>query len=76
MPILSNFYQQLIKLIENSDNKIISEEVISQSFPEFEIISKTALSKWLKHLMEIGLIERPNSRKKEYTLPKSIDDVN
>jgi predicted Rossmann fold nucleotide-binding protein DprA/Smf involved in DNA uptake len=69
MPLLSSFYQQLIILIESSDNKIISEEAIAQSFIEFEIISKTALHKWLKHLTELGLIERPNSRKKEYSFP-------
>lgn len=76
MPILSSFYQQLIRLIENSDNKLISEEAISQSFPEFEIINKTALLKWLKHLTELGLIERPNSRKKEYSFPKSSNNTN
>jgi hypothetical protein len=76
MPLLSNFYELLLKLIDNSDNNVISEETISESFPEFEIISKTALPKWLKHLTEIGLLERPDSRKKEYALPKSKNDAN
>lgn len=70
MPLLSAFYLQLCSHIQNSGKEVISEEAISDNFPELELISKTALSKWLKQLVDKGLITRPNARKKEYGLPK------
>lgn len=73
MPLLSSFYQQLKAMIQTSNQETLKEDDISKSFPEFEVISKTALSKWLKQLVDLELITRPNSRKKEFGLPKSTD---
>ena len=69
MPVLTVFYKQLAELIKQDPTKQVSEDAISQHFPEFELISKTALAKWLKQLQELGLIVRPNAKKKVYALP-------
>lgn len=72
-PLLDSFYQQLCVLIETQTKNLISEDTLIKHFPEFEIISKKALSSWLKYLVEQGLLLRPNSRKKEYSLPSRTE---
>ena len=69
-PLLDNFYQQLIELIEIQPEKIIDKTVIDSYFPEFELIGKTALGKWLKELVEQEKLIKTKSRKPQYTLPK------
>ncbi|MDU0355769.1 DNA-processing protein DprA [Paraglaciecola aquimarina] len=76
MPLLNQFYTQLCELISQQSNKIVSKSLLESYFPEFEIISKTALDKWLKHLVEQNKITNPNARKKEYGLPSQIDAKN
>lgn len=77
MPLFNNFYQQLKSLFEqqtnNTDLECININVIENHFPEFQIIGKTALDKWLKYLVDRGLLIRPNKRKKEFCLPGSND---
>ena len=68
MPLLTQFYQQLVALLKAQNNKLISEDSIKEHFPEFDIMPKTALTKWLKQLNELGLLVRPHARKKEYRL--------
>ena len=68
MPLLTQFYQQLVALLKAQNNKLISEDSIKEHFPEFDIMPKTALTKWLEQLSELGLLVRPNTRKKEYSL--------
>lgn len=68
MPLLTQFYEQLAALLKAKNNKLISEDRIKEHFPEFDIMGKTALTKWLKQLNELGLLVRPNARKKEYSL--------
>jgi predicted Rossmann fold nucleotide-binding protein DprA/Smf involved in DNA uptake len=69
-PLLDNFYQQLSRLIERQPQQIIDKTVIDSHFPEFELIGKTALSKWLKELVEQEKLIKAKSRKPQYTLPK------
>ena len=73
MPLLNSFYQQLTALFEqHTKNKIdvcIDIEIIESHFPEFQLIGKTALDKWLKYLVENDLLLRPVARKKEFCLP-------
>ena len=69
-PLLDNFYQQLIVLIEIQPEKIIDKTIIDNHFPEFELIGKTALGKWLKELVEQEKLIKTKSRKPQYTLPK------
>jgi predicted Rossmann fold nucleotide-binding protein DprA/Smf involved in DNA uptake len=69
MPLLTSFYHQLVSLIHVSDKLLVTEDQIKSLFPEFDLIGKSALASWLKHLVEIKLLVRPNARKKEYTLP-------
>lgn len=69
-PLLDNFYQQLCALIELQPQQIIDKTVIDSHFPEFEIMGKQALDKWLKHLVEQDKLVKPHARKKQYTLPK------
>lgn len=69
MPLLANFYGQLVSIIQASDKSLVSEEQLKTLFPEFDLMGKSALANWLKYLVEIELLVRPNTRKKEYTLP-------
>ncbi|AWB57837.1 DNA-processing protein DprA [Colwellia sp. Arc7-D] len=68
-PLLDNFYHQLCVLIQAQPKNLIDISELENHFPEFEIMGKTALDKWLKHLVEIDKLVKPNARKKQYTLP-------
>jgi predicted Rossmann fold nucleotide-binding protein DprA/Smf involved in DNA uptake len=68
--ILDYFYQQLCGLIERQPERIIDKTEIDTHFPEFEIMGKQALDKWLKYLVEQEKLVKPHARKKQYTLPK------
>jgi predicted Rossmann fold nucleotide-binding protein DprA/Smf involved in DNA uptake len=70
MPVLDIFYIQLCELIGQQVNGLIDKPTLDEHFSEFEIIGKTALDKWLKHLVEKGKLLKPNAKKKQYTLPK------
>lgn len=69
-PLLDSFYQQLCELIENHPKQLIDKSELDSHFPEFEIMGKQALDKWLKHLVEEGKLARPSAKKKQFTLPK------
>lgn len=68
------FYEQLKHLFETHTNTEIQETLtlsaIESHFPEFEIMGKTALDKWLKYLVDKDLIVRPKKNKKEFCLPR------
>lgn len=68
-PLLDSFYQQLCELITKHPQRIIEKTTLDSYFPEFEIMGKQALDKWLKHLVEQGKLVRPSSKKKQFTLP-------
>ncbi len=68
-PLLDNFYRQLCELIVQQPQKIIDKTTLDSHFPEFEIMGKQALDKWLKHLVEQGKLVRPSAKKKQFTLP-------
>lgn len=73
-PLLNVFYEQLKHLFETHTNTEIQETLtlsaIESHFPEFEIMGKTALDKWLKYLVDKDLIVRPKKNKKEFCLPR------
>lgn len=73
MPLVKSFYQQLDIIFkqhrEKTGQKCIDISLIEEYFPEFQFMGKTALDKWLKHLIENELLIRPNARKKQYCLP-------
>ncbi len=73
MPVLSNFYEQLTILFEKHTNNVnlecVDYSLIEEHFPEFRLISKTALDKWLKYLVQQELLIRPNKQRKEFCLP-------
>ncbi|MCF1456570.1 MAG: DNA-processing protein DprA [Shewanella sp.] len=75
MPLVKSFYQQLDTIfkqhLEKTGQKCLDISLIEQHFPEFQFIGKTALDKWLKHLVDNGLLLKPNARKKQFTLPKA-----
>jgi predicted Rossmann fold nucleotide-binding protein DprA/Smf involved in DNA uptake len=68
-PLLDSFYLQLCKLIEQQPQHLIDKTTLDSHFPEFEIMGKQALDKWLKHLVEQGKLIRPSTKKKQFTLP-------
>lgn len=68
-PLLDSFYLQLCKLIEQQPQHLIDKTTLDSHFPEFEIMGKQALDKWLKHLVEQGKLIRPSAKKKQFTLP-------
>lgn len=68
-PLLDIFYLQLCKLIEQQPQHFIDKTTLDSHFPEFEIMGKQALDKWLKHLVEQGKLVRPSAKKKQFTLP-------
>ncbi|MBR9867118.1 MAG: DNA-processing protein DprA [Oceanospirillales bacterium] len=69
-PLLKEFYMQISDVLLQQNNRMISKDLLVDKFPEFEIMGKTALDKWLKHLVDLGLLIKPHTRKKEYSLPK------
>ena len=69
-PLLKEFYVKISGILLEQNNCVISTSLLADKFPEFGIIGKTALDKWLKHLVELDLLIKPNSRKKEYLLPQ------
>lgn len=68
-PLLKQFYLQLVDHIGETTEQLITKEQLEKQFPEFEIMGKTALDKWLKHMVELGLLVKPHAKKKEYMLP-------
>ena len=73
MPLLNSFYQQLKVLFDQHAipgvQEYIDIKLIEERFPEFEIMGKTALDKWLKYLVDKKLLIRSSKRKKEFCLP-------
>ena len=69
MPLLDSFYHQLCELIAQQPKQLIDKTALDSHFPEFEIMGKQALDKWLKHLVEQGKLVRPSAKKKQFTLP-------
>ena len=69
MPLLDSFYHQLCELITQQPKQLIDKTALDSHFPEFEIMGKQALDKWLKHLVEQGKLVRPSAKKKQFTLP-------
>jgi predicted Rossmann fold nucleotide-binding protein DprA/Smf involved in DNA uptake len=69
-PTLMTFYQQVTAQIEAIPNKTITYAQLENSFPEFAIISKTALNKWIKYLVEQDYLLQSNARKKVYSIVK------
>jgi len=69
--LIDLFYQKLSVLIEETSNNLIDKSELDNHFPEFEIISKTALDKWLKYLVDEGKLLRPSAKKKQFSLPTS-----
>ncbi len=72
-PLLNIFYEQLRQLFETHTNTELQEtltlSVIESHFPEFEIMGKMALDKWLQYLVDKDLILRPKKNRKEFCLP-------
>ena len=73
MPLLDVFYNKVCELIDQQGQGLIDKQTLNEHFPEFAIISKTALDKWLNHLLETNKLRQPNARKKQYMLPKKAD---
>lgn len=69
-PLLDNFYQQLHSLIEQQPLEVIDKSMLDAHFPEFEMMGKQALDKWLKYLVDQGKLVKTHARIKQYTLPK------
>ena len=73
MPLLNSFYQQLKVLFDQHAipgvQEYIDIKLIEERFPEFEMMGKTALDKWLKYLVDKKLLIRSSKRKKEFCLP-------
>lgn len=73
MPLLNSFYEQLKVLFDQHAilgvQEYINIKLIEERFPEFEIMGKTALDKWLKYLVDNKLLMRSSERKKEFCLP-------
>lgn len=73
MPLLNSFYGQLKALFDQHAipgvQEYIDIKLIEEHFPEFEIMGKTALDKWLRYLVDNKLLMRSNKRKKEFCLP-------
>lgn len=67
--LIDLFYQKISLLIKQTPNNLIDKTLLDEHFPEFEIISKTALDKWLKHLVDEGKLVRPSTKKKQFSLP-------
>lgn len=73
--LIDLFYQKLSILIEETSNNLIDKSELDNHFPEFEIISKTAIDKWLKHLVDEGKLLRPSAKKKQFSLPKASQET-
>jgi predicted Rossmann fold nucleotide-binding protein DprA/Smf involved in DNA uptake len=73
--LIDLFYQKLSILIEETSSNLIDKSELENHFPEFEIISKTALDKWLKHLVDEGKLLRPSAKKKQFSLPTSSQET-
>ena len=73
--LIDLFYQKLSVLIEETSNNLIDKSELENHFPEFEIISKTALDKWLKYLVDEGKLLRPSAKKKQFSLPTSSQET-
>ena len=71
-PLLDNFYLQLCELISQQPQQLIDKTTLDSHFPEFEIMGKQALEKWLKHLVEQGKLLRPSAKKKQFILPVKL----
>jgi len=71
-PLLDSFYHQLCELIAQQPKQLIDKTTLDSHFPEFEIMGKQALDKWLKHLVEQGKLVRPSAKKKQFTLPVTL----
>ncbi|WP_165905012.1 DNA-processing protein DprA [Parashewanella curva] len=73
MPLIDVFYKQVVHLIEekNGDKKLVELDEIKDRFPDFQIISKTAIEKWVNHLVEQNKLTRP-SRMKKFGLPEDL----
>jgi len=71
--LLSVFYRQIAEVIKSSSEQTITEDSIIEKYPELEILGKTALSKWLLKLVDLGVLVRPSKKKKEYKLAKSVE---
>jgi hypothetical protein len=71
-PLLDNFYLQLYELISQHPQQLIDKTTLDSHFPEFEIMGKQALEKWLKHLVEQGKLLRPSAKKKQFILPVKL----
>ncbi|MEZ5497413.1 MAG: DNA-processing protein DprA [Gammaproteobacteria bacterium] len=70
MSLIDLFYEKLSVLIKQKPNNLIDKTQLDEYFPELEIISKTALDKWLKHLVDEGKILRPSTKIKQFSLPQ------
>jgi len=73
--LIDLFYQKLSVLIVETSNNLIDKSELEHHFPELEIISKTALDKWLKHLVDEGKLLRPSAKKKQFSLPKASQET-
>lgn len=71
-PLLDNFYLQLCELISQQPQQLIDKTTLDSHFPEFEIMGKQALEKWLKHLVEQGKLMRTSAKKKQFILPAKL----
>ena len=71
-PLIDVFYCQLCELIAQQPKQLIDKTTLDSHFPEFEIMGKQALDKWLKHLIEQGKLLRPSANKKQFTLPVTL----
>lgn len=67
-PILTTFFEQVTALIESTPEQSVTFTQLEIAFPEFTIISKTALNKWIKYLVEQNYLSQPNTRKKVYSI--------
>ncbi|WP_163133164.1 DNA-processing protein DprA [Agarivorans sp. Alg241-V36] len=68
MPLLDYFYKQLKILLTQNSNQPITQSEIAEQYPEFSIMGKTSLAKWLAHLVSEQKLIRPG-RAKSYQLP-------
>ena len=73
MPLLDVFYNKVCELIDLQAQGVIDKQSLDEHFPEFEIIGKTALDKWLSYLLEKDKLVQPDAKKIQYVLPKNAD---
>ena len=66
-PIMMTFYKQIAMLIEATPSKVISYPELENAFPDFTIMGKQALSRWIQYLIDQGYLLKP-LRKKVYRL--------